>query len=167
MSDVKLDIPITQQKVFIALSSKQLSSRKFELKINELKSDLDFENSMIGIGIEMKKFDSQSLGGKAERLSVQGIYKNGVFVVPSTISLIDGVFFQNRLQVAAIEAEITRFESDSFSGVMASLKSADLFIGETFVTALPANTLEANLHYSLSNQKLAPKTIFNDPFYLT
>ena len=48
---------------------------------------------------------------------------------------------------------------------MASLKSADLFIGETFVTALPANTLEANLHYSLSNQKFlaTSKTIFNDP----
>ena len=66
VSDVKLDIPITQQKVFIALSSKQLSSRKFELKINELKSDLDFENSMIGIGIEMKNLIAKVWGENRE-----------------------------------------------------------------------------------------------------
>ena len=166
LSDIKLDIPINKQSITSRFFSKQLSSQKLEFKIDDLKGDLNFRNSILGFGIEIKKFDSVSLGGKADRLGVQGVYKFGASIAPLTISLVDGLFFKDRLHVADIKAEITLSDSDSYlADVTARLNSVEFFMGETFISFLPANTLNFNLHYNVPTEKFlaSAKVEFNNP----
>ena len=155
VSAIKLDVPMIDQKLLLNLKSEHLYSEYFDLKAEELASEVNLEKGQTNFKVNLNKLTSQHLGGAIESLSAAGAYENGMIINLMKVTMLNGSFGDNRIKVAGIDVEIENNDSMEISATIDGVfQSSDLYAGGKFIGSLPPNDVRLNFYYNIPSGKV-------------